>query len=714
MKIVFTSCMDAERVPHQPIWDNIREEQPDVLMLLGDQIYMDWGDLGASNWRQLIKKKPDAGLQAFAIDMHRRYALQWEVPEFQKLITDFSGRANISKFLMTWDDHDFAWNNALGEDGDTGDLAKHGVATHVKAVSYRLFKQFEAHIRNAYPGTPYPNLPLDWDRPLLDTNTQGLFWQGQLADVGPECLLLDTRWNRKARAAGASILGYDQYETLKNQISKANAGLLIVAAGTPMAYKYLISQQAWKDGADSYFEYDAILSNAVRPVLFLGGDVHRNEWSGRLSKTDGSTSTVVQILSSGAAIGNIGFKRFLPSYGIVVVPETSTSGAVNVELCSLDSADQPFKNPSVGVLKLSASDWIDPLHGTAQSQVKTLADVQALTVLCARKRQTNRRTTDNFFSSSADLEEFDVLYKGSAISAGTCPEPLLITLLNATKLQLGFQGNILQSADREDELEQAIRAAFCRANTSGKLSVVLFIHGFGKSFSDSLSQAYLLRSVFPQCEPILYSWEAGQAGGLLAAINGVASAQASALEGQIGLSKVLEAFGRVAAELDFNNLAKVIVARSAGSIAMRHALEHKGLNFGDLLSAVNRIILSSPLLKWSDFNNRTGFGELEVPIIIMRNQNDQTLKFADWLDGVGAMLGLDDKFKQIRPTMLCIDYTHCPRVGTLHDYLFLKLTSNQYKINSQLLTQKLFNHNNAVDDGLLETPIEGVFNVRPD
>ena len=76
-KIVFTSCMDAERVPTQPVWDRIKdEERPDVLMLLGDQIYMDWGDLGGSEWRKLIQRKLEKGLLAFATEMHRRYALQ--------------------------------------------------------------------------------------------------------------------------------------------------------------------------------------------------------------------------------------------------------------------------------------------------------------------------------------------------------------------------------------------------------------------------------------------------------------------------------------------------------------------------------------------------------------------------------------------------------------------------------------------------------------
>ena len=78
-KLVFTSCMDAENAPSQPVWTAIQADQPDVLMLLGDQIYMDWGLSLAKEpqWKKLIIKKGEEGLALFAQDMHRRYALQW-------------------------------------------------------------------------------------------------------------------------------------------------------------------------------------------------------------------------------------------------------------------------------------------------------------------------------------------------------------------------------------------------------------------------------------------------------------------------------------------------------------------------------------------------------------------------------------------------------------------------------------------------------------
>ena len=67
MKLVITSCMDAERVPDQSVWTSVAECKPDVLLLLGDQIYMDWGVLGR-NWRR-ITDHGNEGLQAFAETM---------------------------------------------------------------------------------------------------------------------------------------------------------------------------------------------------------------------------------------------------------------------------------------------------------------------------------------------------------------------------------------------------------------------------------------------------------------------------------------------------------------------------------------------------------------------------------------------------------------------------------------------------------------------
>ncbi len=716
-KIVFTSCMDAERVPDQPVWDWIMdEERPDVLMLLGDQIYMDWGDLGGSNWRRLIDRRPAKGLLAFATEMHRRYALQWEVPSFRALICGFAGRADPSKLLVTWDDHDYAWNNSLGVDGDDD----HCVPERVKHVSRRLFGQFREQLREAPAGAAYPAMPGDWDVPLDPAARGDLFWRGALnAGTGPQCLLLDTRWHREARAKDASMLGVDQRLALREAVATAGAGLLVVAAGTPMNHHYRFSQQAWQDpdtAGFNYAEYDETLASARRPVLFLSGDVHRNVWSGRLRQTNKTESRVVQVLSSGAAIGRLGPKRFAPSYGVVTVPAgRAAAGEVTVRLKAQNRdgiwQDEPPMGPGFA---FDANGWVGEWDGEAESQVDAAADQQVLTVLCARRRTRDYRLEKGIgvVENPDGIEGLDVVYKDKPLTGETYAETLEVQVQPGaggagTKARLEFIGKSDYGIDRPNELYTLIQRAFDRARTSGKRSVVLFIYGFGKSFEASLAQAYGLRQAFPDCEPILYSWEAGRDGGVLAALAGAAGARKSASAGYFGLSAVLQAFGWV----NSGELTKVVVARSAGSLAMFQALWSQGPHFNGHLDSVHRVVLSAPLLKWGEYNRHSSFAGLNVPVVVTRNRNDQTLTFADWIDGFGPMLGLEEGFAPTSPNQICLDFTGSPRVGRMHDYLFPRLNAVQMEINRRLLVEREFDVLQAVGDELLTPVGAGVFNV---
>ena len=43
MKIAFASCIDAIDDSSQPVWGNVKKLTPDVVILLGDIMYMDYG-----------------------------------------------------------------------------------------------------------------------------------------------------------------------------------------------------------------------------------------------------------------------------------------------------------------------------------------------------------------------------------------------------------------------------------------------------------------------------------------------------------------------------------------------------------------------------------------------------------------------------------------------------------------------------------------------
>ena len=45
MKIAFTSCCNIKQYPEQNWWNDISDQNPDYLLLLGDNIYMDYPPL---------------------------------------------------------------------------------------------------------------------------------------------------------------------------------------------------------------------------------------------------------------------------------------------------------------------------------------------------------------------------------------------------------------------------------------------------------------------------------------------------------------------------------------------------------------------------------------------------------------------------------------------------------------------------------------------
>ena len=184
MKVVLTSCMNAERVPVQPIWDRIRAASPDALFLLGDQIYMDWGlPIGAPNWKRHIDQQPNMGLDAFARDMHARYAAQAAVESFRSMAIEFKRRG--VPILMTWDDHDFAWNNANGDHRSAT-----GVKTTVAEVSRALFRQFVEQMTRT-PAADYPPIPNEREMSRL---TDDLRFPEQSGSIGSlDYLVLDLR-----------------------------------------------------------------------------------------------------------------------------------------------------------------------------------------------------------------------------------------------------------------------------------------------------------------------------------------------------------------------------------------------------------------------------------------------------------------------------------------------------------------------------------------
>ncbi len=269
MKIAFASCMNFDQFDDQPIWERVAAQQPDYLFLLGDQIYMDfWPHLGEpEGW-------PD---DRFETEMRTRYEQQWNEPHFKRLLDQLRPRQGIDGGVYgTWDDHDFAWNNANG-------LA---VPPAKKRITAQLFSQFM--------GSP--------------AGEHGIFHSVPLREAGQtvgKAIFLDTRWNRDAPGDNNDLLGEAQFAFLEDEL-REETGLTIVCAGSPQR----ATGKGWAMYRRDWQRFQQLLG--ARKAIFLSGDIHENAFI-----PPGSGARMFEIVSSGAAVKKFGLVGKRRNYGLL-------------------------------------------------------------------------------------------------------------------------------------------------------------------------------------------------------------------------------------------------------------------------------------------------------------------------------------------------------------------------------------------------------------
>jgi alkaline phosphatase D len=272
MKVAFTSCIDAYDDPSQPVWDKIRQQEPDVLLLLGDLMYMDYGLAltGAERPLGWPRKVSDA---VFAQTMHERYARQWGVKSFRELL------CTGVRLGVIWDDHDFAWNDARGQ----GTELHHAVSTEKRLIAQGLFRQFRDVCAmpdvSVYP--PMPSLAS-----LLGTEEKGIEDYFDVDEV--RFVMLDGRSYRQDPNTGpdADMHGYTQRKWLGGLLAGEQA-LTVLCSGSVLHG----ATESW----DKYLDYQWLLGEAKDKVIVLSGDIHCNKLPVRHS------AHVIEVTSSGGA-----------------------------------------------------------------------------------------------------------------------------------------------------------------------------------------------------------------------------------------------------------------------------------------------------------------------------------------------------------------------------------------------------------------------------
>ena len=247
--IAFGSC-NRDELP-QPIWPAVAENEPDLWIWAGDNIYADWHE-------------PDDKKVKYEVNrawITQRYAAQFNRPDY----AEFRERMPI---LGTWDDHDYGKNNA-------------GAEYPLKEVSRDLALSF----------LEVPLSDRRWTR-------EGLYGSYEFGPEGKRTrvILLDVRYfTTSSKSDHPSIIGEAQKAWLERQLMHSDAELHVIVTGS----QFISNKHRW----DSWGKYpherkwllDLIRKHEHRAV-FISGDRHIHEIS--VLEAD-DTHPVADITSSG-------------------------------------------------------------------------------------------------------------------------------------------------------------------------------------------------------------------------------------------------------------------------------------------------------------------------------------------------------------------------------------------------------------------------------
>ncbi len=245
IKILFGSCLHQDKP--QPIWQAMNQEQADLFVLLGDNVYGDTEDM------QELKAK---------------YAKQWATSGMQTML------ANTPTIGM-WDDHDFGENDA-------------GAEYPQKEASRQIMLD-------------YFNVPKDSPR---RTRVDGIYTSHVLtqADITVQIILPDLRWNRSplesvgrlkymlskapndlgpyipSKDEASTMLGETQWQWLEQQLQQP-ADVRVLAT----SLQFLPEFSGWESWANLPHERQRFLAlldkYQIDNLVIVSGDTHWSEFS---------------------------------------------------------------------------------------------------------------------------------------------------------------------------------------------------------------------------------------------------------------------------------------------------------------------------------------------------------------------------------------------------------------------------------------------------
>ncbi len=206
------------------IFDAIAAAKPDVMLWLGDNVYL---------------QRPDFQDPA---SMAMRYRRQRGYVPLQRLLT-------AAPQLAIWDDHDYGPN-----DSDTSYV--------LKGETLKLFQRYWPNVHHGLPDVP------------------GSFGFAQFGDV--LFFLLDDRYyrspNRWPDGADKTMFGQRQLEWLKQALTSAPKASIKIIAGGSQFWNRVSRFEGWHQfGTEQRAFADWLVAQRIDGVIFLSGDRHFGE-----------------------------------------------------------------------------------------------------------------------------------------------------------------------------------------------------------------------------------------------------------------------------------------------------------------------------------------------------------------------------------------------------------------------------------------------------
>jgi alkaline phosphatase D len=209
----------------EEILDAMAATSPDVVLWLGDNVYLREADYGSD----------------FGIDS--RYRSVRASPVLQKLL-------RTGQHWSVWDDHDYGPNDA-------------NASFQLKESSLATFRRYWANPSYGMPGVG------------------GIFTRTSFQDV--DFFLLDNRYHRDSdidRSERPRVMfGPDQMRWLKNALLSSTATFKVIVSGGQMLNERLYNRfEGWHNFGEERRDFlDWLSRNRVPGVIFMSGDRHYTE-----------------------------------------------------------------------------------------------------------------------------------------------------------------------------------------------------------------------------------------------------------------------------------------------------------------------------------------------------------------------------------------------------------------------------------------------------